>query len=96
MPCLGHFEFGHDRRRIGRHGDSVVGDVAVTGNHVLLAAGTLDVIDVSKPDHPKEIVSFSQEDCDTAWSVAVADDWVYTISDAGLFVFRLVVPAVSP
>jgi hypothetical protein len=76
-------------RKVGRHGDFVVGDVAVAGNYALLAAGALDVIDVSKPNRPKEAVSFSQKDCDTAWSVAAAGDYVYTISDAGLFIFRL-------
>jgi hypothetical protein len=82
-------------RQIGRHGDFVVGDVAVTDDYVLLAAGELDVIDVSEPDRPKQAGSFSQDDCDTAWSVAAAGDYVYTISDAGLFVFRLRPPAVS-
>jgi hypothetical protein len=76
-------------QKIGRHGDFVVGDVAITGSYALLAAGSLDVIDVSKPDRPQEAASFSQKDWDTAWSVAVAGDYVYTISDAGLFVFRL-------
>src|SRR5262249_43801364 len=80
-------------QKIGRLGDFVVGDVAVTGNYALLAAGALDVIDVSQPKRPKEAVSFSQNDCDTAWSVAVAGDYVYTISDAGLLVFRLRKPA---
>ena len=37
-----------------------------------------------KPKRPKEAVSFSQSDCDTAWSVAVAGEHVYTISDAGV------------
>jgi hypothetical protein len=61
---------------------------------VLLAAGDLVVVDVSKPDRPKEAGGFSQKECDTAWSVAAAGDYVYTISDAGLFVFRLTPPAV--
>jgi hypothetical protein len=82
-------------RQIGRYGDFVVGDVAVAGKHALLAAGFLDVIDVSKPDRPKQVGSFSQEECDTAWSVAAAGDFAYTISDAGLFVFRLTSPAGS-
>jgi hypothetical protein len=69
--------------------------VAVVGNYALLAAGELDVIDVSRPDRPTPAGSFSQEDSDTAWSVAAAGDYVYTISDAGLFIFRLASPAVS-
>ena len=80
-------------KQIGRHGDFVVGDVAVASNYALLAAGELDVIDVSKPDRPKQAGSFYQNDCDTAWSVAAAGPYVYTISDAGLFVFRLRKPA---
>jgi hypothetical protein len=76
-------------RQVGQYGDFLVGDVAVAGNYALLAAGGLVVIDVSQPDHPKEIGSFSVKDSDTAWSVAVSGDYVYTISDAGLFVFRL-------
>jgi hypothetical protein len=83
-------------KQVGRHGDFIVGDVAVVGDHVLLAAGELDVIDVSRPNRPREAARFSQKDCDTAWSVAAAADCVYTISDAGLFVFRLTVSAVSP
>ena len=76
-------------QQVGQHGDFVVGDVAVAGNYALLAAGELDVIDVSKPDRPKQAGRFSQRDGDTAWSVAAAGDYVYTISDAGLFVFHL-------
>jgi hypothetical protein len=82
-------------RQLGRYGDFVVGDVAVAGNYALLAAGLLDVVDVSRPTHPEQAGSFSQEECDTAWSVAAAGDSVYTISDAGLFIFRLMSPAVS-
>src|SRR5262249_32930820 len=82
-------------RQVGRHGDFVVGDVAGARDYPLLSAGEVDVIDVSKPDRPKQACSFSQKDCDTAWSVAAAGDYVYTISDAGLFVFRLRLPAVS-
>jgi hypothetical protein len=81
--------------QVGRHGDFVVGDVAVVGNYALLAAGELDVIDVSRPDRPRPAGSFSREDGDTAWSVAAAGDYVYTISDAGLFIFRLKSPTVS-
>jgi hypothetical protein len=82
-------------RQVSRYGDFIVGDVAVAGNYALLAAGELHVIDVARPDRPREAGRFSQQDCDTAWSVAVAGDAVYTISDAGLFVFRLTGPAVS-
>jgi hypothetical protein len=82
-------------RRVGRHGDFVVGDVAVAGNHVLLAAGALDVIDVSEPGRPREACSFSRKDSDTAWSVAVSGNHVYSISDAGFFVFRLTPAAAS-
>ena len=82
-------------RQLGQYGDFVVGDVAVTGNYALLAAGELDVVDVAKPDRPRQAGSFSQQDCDTAWSVAVAGDYVYTISDAGLFVFLLRKPAAA-
>jgi hypothetical protein len=83
-------------RQVGRHGDFVVGDVAVAGRYALLAAGELAVIDVSKPDRPKGAGGFAQDDCDTAWSVAAAGDHVYSISDAGLFVFRLRQPAGRP
>jgi hypothetical protein len=76
-------------KQVGRHGDYVVGDVAVVGTYALLAAGSLDVIDVSKPSHPTVAGGIADKDCDTAWSVAVAGEYVYTISDAGLFVFRL-------
>jgi hypothetical protein len=82
-------------RQIGRYGDFVVGDVAVVGNYALLAAGELDVIDVSEPARLKPAGTFSQKDGDTAWSVAAAGNYVYTISDAGLFIFRLTSPAVS-
>jgi hypothetical protein len=75
-------------RRLGRHGDFVVGDVAVVGKYALLAAGALDVIDVSRPDRPREVASYSRKEADTAWSVVAAGDQVYTLSDAGLFVFR--------
>ena len=44
---------------LGRYGDFVVGDVAVVGNYALLAAGELDVVDVSKPDRPTKACSFS-------------------------------------
>jgi hypothetical protein len=81
--------------QIGRYGDIVVGDVAVAGKYVLLAAGDLLVVDISKPNRPKEAGGFSQKASDTAWSVAVAGDHVYTISDTGLFIFRLAAPAVS-
>ncbi len=76
-------------REIGLYGDFIVGDVAITGNFALVAAGALEVIDVSQPDRPKKAGGFSQKDDDTAWSVAARGDYVYTISDAGLFVFRL-------
>jgi hypothetical protein len=82
-------------RQVGRYGDFVVGDVAVTGNHALLAAGELDVIDVSKPQRPEQVASYSQKELDVAWSVAVSGEYVYSISDAGLFIFRLTPPAVS-
>jgi hypothetical protein len=82
-------------RRLGRHGDFVVGDVAVTGRYALLAAGALDVVDVSKPDRPREAGGFSGKDYDAAWSVAAAGELVYALSDAGLFVFRLTAPAGS-
>jgi hypothetical protein len=76
-------------RQIGRYGDFIVGDVAIAGRYALLAAGGLFVIDVSRPDRPKEVGGSSRSDGDTAWSVTAAGDVVYTISDAGLFVFRL-------
>jgi hypothetical protein len=76
-------------RQIGEFGDFVVGDVAITGRYALLAAGGLFVVDVSLPDHPREVGGFSAEDTDTAWSVAALGDDVYTLSDAGLFIFRL-------
>jgi hypothetical protein len=76
-------------RQLARHGNFIVGDVAVASKYALLAAGELDVIDVSRSDRPEKAGGFSQKDGDTAWSVAVAGDYVYTISDAGLFVFRL-------
>ena len=76
-------------RQLGRYGDFIVGDVAIAGKHALIAAGGLEVIDVSQPERPKKVGGSSQEDCDTAWTVAVAGDYVYTVSDAGLFVFHL-------
>jgi hypothetical protein len=75
--------------RIARHGDFVVGDVAVAGKYALLAAGALDVLDVSSPNNPRQVAGYSGKDHDAAWSLAVAGEYVYTISDAGLFVFRL-------
>src|SRR4051794_4597731 len=82
-------------RQVGRHGDFIVGAVAVTGRYALLAAGSLLVLDVSKPGRLKEVASFSQQDCDTAWSVAASADHAYSISDAGLFVLRLSGPTGS-
>jgi hypothetical protein len=76
-------------KQIGRYGDFIVGDVALAGTFALVAGGVLEVIDVSRPDHPRKVGDFSQKEDDTAWSVAVAGDFVYTISDAGLFIFRV-------
>jgi hypothetical protein len=82
-------------QQLGQYGDFVVGDVVVAGNYALLAAGGLVAVDASEPRRPKEAASFAPAGCDAAWSVAVAGDYVYTVSDAGLFVIRLTAPAVS-
>jgi hypothetical protein len=64
-------------RKTAAYGDWVTSGVAVAGQRVFLAGGSLDVLDVSDPTKPQKIGHYPDKNAELAGRVVVAGDYVY-------------------
>lgn len=68
-------------KTIGRYGDGMSGGVAIQGKYAYVACGHLDVVDISNPAAPKLAGFYRDDECLTAWRVAVSGDYVYVTGE---------------
>jgi hypothetical protein len=59
----------------------MTGGVAVQGDYAYLAGGHLDVLDISNPAAPKLVGFYRDDECLTAWRVAVAGNHIYVTGE---------------
>ena len=75
-------------KKAGRYGDWITGGVAISGNHLFVAGGNLDVLDITNPRKPVKVASYDKTE---SFAVVASGDLIFAAGQGtdGLAILRM-------